>query len=71
MSLPPTGGAIELSEQGPICSESLLHGFAVFSNSCLSAAYPYSTYEKDVREEEMRDPLSYKWSFANAFTFGA
>lgn len=45
-------GDIELFKPGPIGSKSSLHGFAFRSNSCLSVAYPRSTYKMDVCEKE-------------------
>lgn len=45
-------GDMELSELGPVCSKSSLHGFALCSNSRLSVAYPRSTCMMDEEEEE-------------------
>jgi hypothetical protein len=62
----PSIGEIGLSELGPFCSESLLHGFASRLHSCSFAAYPRSC-GKETREE--KEYVEFNIAFPNCLEF--
>lgn len=51
----PSNGAMGLSEPGPRCSKSLLHGFASRLHSCLIATYPRSCWKEILEEKEYEE----------------